>query len=86
VNESVAGDEAVAVDNLLVHAKVAGTVADEFVELLEGAFVEEQVDAFAGGELSFFVLACAAFFASSILSVGVAAAEFVEAVGHKRLA
>ena len=86
VDEAVAGDEAVAVDDLLVHAEIAAAVADEFVDFFEGAFVEQEVDAFAGGELAFFVLALAAFCAASCFGGGVAAAEFFEAVGHKRLA
>jgi len=32
-------------------------MADELVEFFEGAFVEEEMDAFAGGELSVGVLA-----------------------------
>jgi hypothetical protein len=36
-------------------------VGDELVEFFEGAFVEQQFDALAGGELAFFVLALAAF-------------------------
>ncbi len=86
MNEAVAGDETVAVDDLFVHAEVAGAMADKFVELLKSAFVEKQVDALPGGEFTFLVLAGAAFGAASSLGVGVAAAEFVKTVGHKRLA
>ena len=60
-------------------------MANELIELLKGALVEEEVDAFARGEFSLFVLAVTALGTSSSFGVGVAAAEFVEAVGHKRL-
>jgi hypothetical protein len=47
VDVAVAGDEAVAGDDLLIHAEVAAAMGDELVELFEGAFVEEQFDALA---------------------------------------
>ena len=56
VDLPVAGDEAVAVDHLLVHAEVAAAVADQLVQLTEGAFVEQQFDALARGQLAFLVL------------------------------
>jgi hypothetical protein len=65
---------------LLVHAEIAAAVLDEFVDFFEGAFVEEEFDAFAGREFAFAVLAFAAFGASALFSGGVAAAEFFEAV------
>jgi len=42
---------------LFGHAEVAAVVADELVEFFEGTFVEEEMDAFAGGKLSVGVLA-----------------------------
>ena len=41
VDVAEAGDEAVAGDDLLVHAEVAAAMCDELVEFFEGAFVEE---------------------------------------------
>ena len=55
VDAAVAGDEAVAGDSLVGHAEVGGSVGYEFVGLFEGALVEEEVDALAGGELAGFV-------------------------------
>ena len=55
---------------LRFHAEIVGVVADEFVELLEGAFVEQQVDAFAGAELAFLVLALAALGAAAGFGFG----------------
>ena len=85
VDEAVAGDEAVAVDDLILHAEVARAMANQLVDFLEGAFVEQQIDALASGEFSFLMLAGAALFASTGFGGGVAAAEFCEAIGHKRL-
>jgi hypothetical protein len=72
MDASVASDEAVAGDSLFSHAKVGGSVGDEFVGLFEGALVEEEVDALAGGELAEFVLAGASLGASAFFSDGVA--------------
>jgi hypothetical protein len=55
-------------------------MGDELVELFEGAFVEEQFDALAGGELALFMLAIAAFFAAALLGRGMAAVELLESV------
>ena len=48
VNLSVAGDKAVARHLLLFHAEVAAIVDDEPVQLLERAFIEEQLDTLPG--------------------------------------
>ena len=53
---------------------------DQLVDLFEGAFVEEQFDALAGGELALVVLAVAALVAATLLGGGVAAAELLESV------
>ena len=76
VDAAETGDEAVAGGALLFHAEIDATVADEFVELFEGVFVEEEVDAFARGELAGFVFAFAAFGAASGFGERVAALEF----------
>ena len=72
LDAAVAGDEAVAGDSLVGHAEVGGSVGYEFVGLFEGAFVEEEVDALAGGELAGFGLAGAALGASALFGDGVA--------------
>ena len=81
VDAAIAADDAVAGDDLLVHAEIAAAMRDELVEFLEGAFVEQQFDAFAGGELSLFMLAFAPFGSSAGFGGGVAAAQFFEP-GH----
>ena len=65
-------------------------MADKFVELFEGAFIEQQVDAFAGAELALLVFALAALGAAASFGFGVELAELFEAVvmlamsGHGR--
>ena len=76
----MAGDQAVAGDDLGVHAEVAAAVLDEFVEFFEGSFVEEEFDAFANGEFAFLVLALAAFRPAAGFRGGVAVAKFFEAI------
>ena len=80
VDQAVAGDEAVAVDDLFLHAEVVATVADQLVGFLEGAFIEQQVDAFARGEFAFGVLAGAALVSAARFGRGVAALQFFHAV------
>src|SRR6185437_9626405 len=81
VDTSKAANEAVAGRALLGHAEIGAMVLDEFVELLEGVFVEEQFDALARAELSFFVLALAAFGAAACFGFGASMREFVERIG-----
>ncbi len=56
VDGAPAGDDAVAGDLLRLHAELGGAVLDEHVELLERALVEQQLDAFARGQLAALVL------------------------------
>ena len=56
VDLPVAGDDGVAPGPVLLHVEVVGPVADEGVELLEGAGVEQLLDPLAGGELALGVL------------------------------
>jgi hypothetical protein len=51
-------------------------VADELIELFEGIGIEEEVDAFAGGEFAFGVLAGLALGPAAGEGSGLAAAEF----------
>ena len=56
VDRAVAGHHRVAVGTALVHVELVGAVADEGVELLEGAGVEQLLDPLARGELALRVL------------------------------
>ncbi len=60
MDAAVAGDEAVAGNDLFLHAEIAAAVGDELVELLKGVLVDQELDAFAGGEFAFLMLAGAA--------------------------
>ena len=65
----MAGDDAVAGDDLVLHAEVAAAVRDELVQLFERAGIEQEIDALARRELAGVVLA---------LEAGLAAAELRE--------
>ena len=56
VDGAPAGDHAVAGDVRLIHAEIDAAVLDIHVELLEGAFVEQEVEALARRELAALVL------------------------------
>jgi hypothetical protein len=55
-------------------------VPHEFVELLEGVFIEQQVHPLPRAELAFLVLPFAAFRAAAFFGFGVAAAQLFEAI------
>jgi hypothetical protein len=80
VNQAVAGDEAVAIDDVLFHAELLAAMPDQFVGFDEGTLVQQQVNAFAGGELALSVLPLAAFVAASGFGAGVTPAQLLEAV------
>ena len=73
---SVAGEEAVADKPLLFHAEVGAAVRDQFVGLFECAFVEQELDALAGGHLALLVFAGAALFSASGFGECVATLQF----------
>ena len=56
VDRAPAGDDAVAGNLGLLHAEIDAAVLDVHVELLEGALVEQELDALARGELAAGVL------------------------------
>ena len=80
VDAPEAGDESVARWLLLFHAEIIAVMRYKFVELFEGAFIEEQFDSLAGAEFAFLVLALATLGAAAGFGFGVAAAEFFEAI------
>src|SRR6185437_3928528 len=80
IDASEAANEAVAGRALLGHAEIGAMVLDEFVELLERIFIEEQLDALACVELSFFVLTFAPFCAAACFGLGATVREFVERI------
>src|SRR5262249_14187545 len=60
-----AGDDAVSGNLVFLHAEFVAAMFDEHVELFETAFVQQEIDALAGGELALGVLRCMALFASA---------------------
>jgi hypothetical protein len=71
----VAGDDAIAGDDLLRHPEVETTVGDELVDLFEGTAVEQQVDALARGQLARLTLAAQPFFAAPELGASIEVGE-----------
>jgi two-component system, cell cycle sensor histidine kinase and response regulator CckA len=65
---------------LLLHAEILASVLNELVHLLEGAFVEQEIDAFTDGKFAFTVLAFAALGPPTFFSGGVTAPEFIETI------
>jgi hypothetical protein len=57
-----------------------GVVADEFIEFFEGAFVEQQVNAFSRAELALLVFALAALGTATGFGFAVEFAKFVETI------
>jgi hypothetical protein len=58
-------DDPVAGHDLLIHAEVAAAVCDERVDLFEGVAIEEQLDAFARGQLAGVALALQPLFSTA---------------------
>ncbi len=74
----VAGDEAVAVHLLLLHAEIGAAVGEQFVGLFERALVEQEVDAPARRHLAFLVLALVALFSATGLGQAVTFLQFFQ--------
>ena len=52
VDRPPTGNDAVAHELLLVHAEVGLAMHDQGIHLVEGAFVQQDIDALAGGQLA----------------------------------
>src|SRR5262249_39542847 len=72
-------------DPLLGHPEVEAAMEHELVELLEGAFVQQELDPLARRELAFGVLALAALRPPAVLGLADLLAEGREPVAHERL-
>ena len=62
---AIAGDEAVAKDDLVFHAEVGAAVRNQLIGLFKGAFIEQEIDALTGRHLALFVLASTALFTAA---------------------
>jgi hypothetical protein len=76
----VAGDDAVARDQLIGHAEIETAVDDESVELFEAARIEQQLHPFAGGELARGVLAAKTLVPAAQLGAAIQIAERIVGV------
>jgi hypothetical protein len=71
----VAGDETVAVNDLLIHSEVGGAMPDQFVHLFESVRIQQQIDALTRRKFTFFVLPLHAFCAAASLGIGMTATD-----------
>ncbi len=78
VDRAAPSDDAVAGDALILHPEVVAAMLHEHVGLFERALVQQDADAFAGGQLALGVLAGDALLAPAQLGGGAAALEFLE--------
>ena len=78
VHAPIACDEPVADDPLFRHAEIGAAVGDVLIQLFERALITEKLDALAGRELAFLVLALAAFRAAAGFGERVALLQFFE--------
>src|SRR5262245_28339745 len=82
VDGAPAGDDAVTRDLLLLHAEIDAAVLDEHVELLEGAFVQQKLDAFARRELAAPMLRVDALLSTAELGIGTPFRKLFENLVH----
>ncbi len=80
MDPSVAGDESVALHHLLIHAEIGAAMLDQLVHLLERAFVEQQIDAFARRQLALLMLPPHALFTAARLGISMASAHLCQPV------
>jgi XRE family transcriptional regulator, fatty acid utilization regulator len=82
VDRAPAGHHAVAGVMRLLHAEIGAAVRDEHVELLEGAVVEQDLDALAGGQLALRVLRRDPLGAAAEPRLAATILEFLQDVPH----
>src|SRR5262249_41370324 len=85
IHRSPAGDDAVARNLRFLHAEFVRAMFDEHVEFLEGTLVEDELDAFAGGQLAPLVLGLDARLAAAETGFLTALLKSVEDVLHSAL-
>jgi hypothetical protein len=81
---AVSGHHTVPVGPVVHHAEVVVAVPDQGADFLEGAFVEQEVEAFAGGELALGVLRLDASWTAAQLGLGAPGVEVGQAIGGSR--
>ena len=82
VDAAVACHDAVSIGLEPLEPEVGRPVRHEPVELHEAAFVEENVEAFAGGELAFVVLRLDSRRSAALLGFGASLIEQLQLIAH----
>ena len=85
IDRTPAGDDAVACHFLFGHAEIGAAMGDEHVEFFERAFVEQNVDAFARGELAATMLRLDARFTAALPRLGAPRLQLFENFAHLQL-
>jgi hypothetical protein len=77
VNQPISRNEAIPIDDLLVHLEVTASVTNQLVEFLESSFVQEKVYAFPRGQFAFGVKLLAALRTAACFGIGVPSPKFI---------
>ncbi len=56
IDQPIPGHQPVARNHLFIQSELARAMRHQLIDLLEGAFIQQQIDALARGKLAFFVL------------------------------
>ncbi len=78
VDSPPTGDHAVSQVFLLIQAEIDGAVLDEGVDLAEGSFVEQQINALSSSQASALVLGFDAFWTSALTALCFELAQFFD--------
>ena len=85
VDEAMSRDDTVAGYHMVLHAEIATAMRDELVDFLEGAGVEQELDALARRQLARGVLAAEALLAATELCTLLEVCQGVEGIRHQAL-
>jgi selenocysteine-specific elongation factor len=78
MHESVPGDEAVAIDHVVLHAEVLASVPDQLVQFFKRSFIEQEIDPLAHRKLAFRVLPLLPLLAATSFRARVPPAHFLQ--------
>jgi hypothetical protein len=84
IDRAPACHHAIACGALCLHAEIGAAVGDEHVEFFEGAFIQQQVDAFARGQLALGVLRVDAALASAHAGRVATCFKLLQNIFHRR--
>src|SRR3954462_11392665 len=84
MDKAVSSDESVAIDDVLLHAEITAAMAHQLVQFFKRALIEQKIDAFPCGKLSFAMLALFSFSPAPGLRARVAFANlFQTTLSHR---